>query len=419
MGPSRQDTEWLPSYSFESDLPAPFSAQSRDPVCREELFERVWTTPISHLAAEYGVSGSYLEHVYTSLGVPRPPVGYWQKKAVGKSKPRPPLPEAQQGDQVTWSSEVPLAKPVAQSERATRLRSAKVAVENEAIHPLLRSSEELFRKTRRNYDHEFLRPYKLLLADIVASEACLPKALQYANALYSELGRKGHRVMLSPTDVQMRRALIEERETPGKDKQYGRYSHGKIWSPYRPTITFIGKVPIGLTITEMTERITLRDLKGRYFREDSDAVRSAKRHQLANSWTHEKDVPSGRCRVVAYSPRPGVDRQTSWQESSKRALLALIPEIIRKLSDASTDLAHKENEAREAAARRQHEFELQQERRRREEDRRQVAAAKEAAQKQLSQIIQQWSAAETIVPMDPRPPCINIRPGPLDGGNPP
>lgn len=384
------------SHSFESELPAPVSAPSRDPVSREELFERVWTTPISHLAAEYGVSGSYLARVCTSLSIPRPPVGYWQKKAVGKNKPRPPLPEAQPGDQLTWSSYIPLAKPVAQSEHANRRRSAKVIGQIEAVHPLLRSTESLFRKTRKIDDHEFLRPYKLLLPDIVASEACLPKALEYANALYSELGRRGHRVMLSPTDVKMQRALIDERETPGKDKKYGRYSYGKIWSPYRPTVTFIGKVPIGLTITEMTERVTLRYLKGRYFRADSDAVRSAKSHQLANSWTHEQDVPSGRFRVVAYSPRPGVDWQTSWQETSKRALLALIPEIIRKLSDVSADLAQKENEAREAAARRQHEFEVQQERRRREEDRRQVAAAKEAAQQQLSQIIQQWSAAMKI-----------------------
>lgn len=373
-------------------LPSP----PRDPVSREDLYERVWTIPINHLAAEYGVSGSYLARVCTALSVPRPPVGYWQKKAVGKDKARPPLPEAQPGDQLNWSSDVPLAKPVAQPRQTARRRTAKADAQTEGIHALLRSTEALFRKTRKIDDHEFLRPYKLLLPDIVTSEACLPKALEYANALYSALGRQGHRVMLSPTDQAMRRASIEEREKPRKDKKYGRYGYGTIWSPYRPTVTFIGRVPIGLTITEMTERVTLRYLKGKYLREDSDAVRSAKSWHLANSWTHEQDVPSGRFRVVAYSPHPGVDWQTSWEESSTRTLVGLIPEIIRKLSDVSVELVQKEIEANEAAARRKRESEELQERWRREEDQRKVAAAKEAAQKQLSQIIQQWSAAMTI-----------------------
>lgn len=174
-------------------MPASLPSLSRDPVSREDLYERVWTIPINHLAAEYGVSGSYLARVCTALSVPRPPVGYWQKKAVGKDKPRSPLPEAQPGDQLNWSSDVPLAKPVVQPRRSARRRTAKVDAQTEGIHPLLRSTEALFRKTRKIDDHEFLRPYKLLLPDIVTSEACLPKALEYANALYSALGRKGPR----------------------------------------------------------------------------------------------------------------------------------------------------------------------------------------------------------------------------------
>ncbi|MET4072466.1 hypothetical protein ABID58_007295 [Bradyrhizobium sp. S3.2.6] len=56
-------------------------------ISREDLYEQVWTTPINQLAETFGVSGSYLARVCEALNVPRPPVGYWQKKAVGKAAP--------------------------------------------------------------------------------------------------------------------------------------------------------------------------------------------------------------------------------------------------------------------------------------------------------------------------------------------
>lgn len=181
-------------------MPASLSFPPQDPVFREELYERVWTIPINHLAAEYGVSGSHLARVCSNLSVPSPPVGYWQKKAVGKDKPRPPRPEAQPGDQLSWSRDRPLAKPVAQPRQAARRRAAKVDAQTEVIHPLLRSTEAQFRKTRKIDDYEFLRPYKQLLPDIVTSGSCLPKALDLANALYTALERKGHRAMIAPPD---------------------------------------------------------------------------------------------------------------------------------------------------------------------------------------------------------------------------
>ncbi|MFC3321284.1 hypothetical protein [Mesorhizobium cantuariense] len=79
---------------------------------REDLYEQVWATPINYLAEKFGVSGSYLARVCEALNVPRPPVGYWQKKAVGKAKPRPELPTALPGDQLSWSRDKPIAVPV-------------------------------------------------------------------------------------------------------------------------------------------------------------------------------------------------------------------------------------------------------------------------------------------------------------------
>ena len=61
---------------------------------RTELYEQVWTTPMRRLAPQYGLSDVGLAKICKKLNIPRPPVGYWAKKEVGKAPARPKLPEA-------------------------------------------------------------------------------------------------------------------------------------------------------------------------------------------------------------------------------------------------------------------------------------------------------------------------------------
>jgi hypothetical protein len=46
------------------------------------------------VAAQYGVSGVAISKVCRCLGIPKPPRGYWAKKAAGHlTTPRPKLPQ--------------------------------------------------------------------------------------------------------------------------------------------------------------------------------------------------------------------------------------------------------------------------------------------------------------------------------------
>ncbi len=365
-------------------------------ISREELYERVWVTPINHLAESFGVSGSYLARVCTALNVPRPAVGFWQKKAVGKAAPRPELPPALPGDQILWSNDKPLAVHRVHRVPTQAGISRAPKIERSGRHPMLLGVEEHYRNTRKIEEFEFLRPYKKLLPDIVTSENNLVRSLDAASALYNALNAKGHRVLIAPPDSQMGRPQIEEREVPEKGRRYGRYSFGAIWSPHRSTITYIGSVPIGLTLTEMTEQMTLRYVNGKYVREDSKEIKSAKSWQLAHSWTTEKDIPCGRLRLVAYSPKSGVDWISTWQERAHQSLGAMIPEIIRKLEGAEDEVASLMVTAEEAAVKRQREWEEQWERYRREEDQRHVTEAYEESRKQLAEIMERWQKAMTV-----------------------
>jgi len=61
---------------------------------RDELYKQVWQTPMSRLAAEYGITGNGLAKICDRLNVPYPPRGYWAKKAAGKKVVTYRLPEA-------------------------------------------------------------------------------------------------------------------------------------------------------------------------------------------------------------------------------------------------------------------------------------------------------------------------------------
>lgn len=61
---------------------------------RAELYRRVWETPLRTLAREYGISDVALKKRCVKLKVPTPGLGYWAKRAAGKTPRRIPLPTA-------------------------------------------------------------------------------------------------------------------------------------------------------------------------------------------------------------------------------------------------------------------------------------------------------------------------------------
>lgn len=61
-------------------------------ISREDLYRRVWSTPVSRLAKELDISDVGLAKACRKAGIPLPPMGYWTKVAHGKVVPRPVLP---------------------------------------------------------------------------------------------------------------------------------------------------------------------------------------------------------------------------------------------------------------------------------------------------------------------------------------
>jgi len=228
---------------------------------RDELYQLVWSEPMIKVADRFEVSSSYLARICTFLNVPRPGRCYWAKLAVGKGPPQLPLPALQPGDPEHWSTgdaSIVVAKPKAPMVPGPRKR---VRIAPSHVHGMIRGARSHFETGRKVEEEAYLKPYKKLLVDVTASQAGLEKALSLAYDLFNAFESIGHRVALALAGAGLKRGDIDEREAGGKLRE--RWQRG-LWSPARPTVVYVGTLPIGLSIVEMSENVTMRYVNGKY-----------------------------------------------------------------------------------------------------------------------------------------------------------
>src|SRR5690606_18384001 len=155
--------------------------------------------PMTKVALRYDVSSSYLARVCAALNVPRPPRGYWQQLAVGKAPPTEALPAALPGEQTAWNEKggpLPALAPSRPAEPKVRRPLQRGRKPAQGTHPLIRGSVAEFRRTRPVENGGYLKPYKKLLPDVIASEATVDRALNVASKLYIQLEAAGARVVI-------------------------------------------------------------------------------------------------------------------------------------------------------------------------------------------------------------------------------
>lgn len=363
-------------------------------VTREELYELVWSTPMIKIAEKFEVSVSYMARVCYVLRVPRPERGYWAKLAVGKAPDRPLLPDAQPGNQVNWSkigdfrlSTAP--RPLTPASP----RAKKLSVPVTGTHGLVRGAKVHFQTGRKVEDGQHLKPHKKLLLDVTASLAGLDKALAFANDLFNALESAGHRVVLAPQDEPFNRESIDEheREQPRKRQQQNHYCYNRLWSPYRPTVVYVGSIAIGLALIEMSESVEMRYVNGKYIRE-SDYKPPKNSSRYANhTWTSTRELPCGRLRLLIYAPYRNVSWSMQFQETTTQTLTSDISEIVKAIENSEPMLVEKLQEAQRQKELWHLKMLAEEELRRQEEDQRRIQQSKKDSHAHLLQVIQSWS----------------------------
>jgi len=364
---------------------------NKAPVSRERLYEEVWAEPMTKVAMKYNVSSSFMARVCTWLNVPRPERGYWAKLAVGKTTRRPPLPEAEPGDELEWNrygqarrAKLPSPKPPRKKKTKHRSRS-----ELPERHPLLQDAQQYFDEARETSDG-YLKPSKRLMVDVIASKQTCSRALDVANELFLLFEERGYEVAFERKGLFLRRYAVDEREKGGRDRHYS-----DLWSPARDTIVTIGTVLIGLTIFEMSENVEVKYQDGKYTRVSELPVKKPKRYE-SYSWTSMHDLPSGRLCVQAYSPYQRADWRRQWRETKEGDFPGKLSAIVKELKREAATIAQLVEEGERKAEIERKEWEARQIIWRREEEERRRLKAEQDSREELLEIIEAWAEAKRL-----------------------
>lgn len=168
----------------------------RDPkvrVSRQELYELVWSKPMTAIAADFGVSSvAFAKHV-ERLAIPRPGRGYWQQLSAGGRPRREKLPPAKDGvpQEISLVKHGPRPAPAVVIEPAPPV---KVAESLRAPHPLVPRLRDGLSTSFKDYGTRSLRgDGHAVLKVAPAHEA---RALRILDALFKALEARGHELRL-------------------------------------------------------------------------------------------------------------------------------------------------------------------------------------------------------------------------------
>lgn len=175
---------------------------------RDELYERIWSEPLQKFAATLGLSDVAVAKTCAKLNIPRPPRGYWARRAAGQKVRRRPLPPAKHDTPTearfqVWPEPAPdvVDEPVRNALAREERPEARIEVAEklEEPHPLVRLTVDALRKTKPASDGRSERNDRRCLSLHVSPES-LPRALRIMDALLKALEARGLPVEVTPPD---------------------------------------------------------------------------------------------------------------------------------------------------------------------------------------------------------------------------
>ena len=172
---------------------------------REGLYDRVWSTPMVKLAAEFGKSGRGLAKLCERHKIPVPQRGYWARIQHGQRPRRPPLAETKAGeDRKIVIHPTPPPEPASPvSPQAAEAIAAEKADVNrihvvdvlESPHRLVKQAQAALR-TRKTHPYG-VEPRRGDRLDIRVGPDSVDRALRIMDALVKALVGRGMRVHIS------------------------------------------------------------------------------------------------------------------------------------------------------------------------------------------------------------------------------
>jgi len=152
---------------------------------RNELYEKVWTKPVSHLTEELEVSSHKLYKACEELDIPTPSAGYWAKLRHDKEVNKPELPES---DKESFTLTI--------REENRRQKEQTKPVKEISVSKRLTQPHPLIKQARKNIDKTFLNRYNRVSGgaplDLSVGPDNIERGLRILDALLKEIEERGY-----------------------------------------------------------------------------------------------------------------------------------------------------------------------------------------------------------------------------------
>lgn len=169
---------------------------------RKTLYEQVWTTPVSRLCKEYGLSDVGFAKICKCHNIPRPPRGYWEKTRNGKAVRKRPLPEVSDPRLETITIQVRPHSPRQEFPEDVRRRlDAEKKAESRIIvpgspespHPLVARTMTSLRSARVD-ERGLASPKASNCLKVSVSPGCIGRAISILDTLIKAFEARGFRM---------------------------------------------------------------------------------------------------------------------------------------------------------------------------------------------------------------------------------
>lgn len=237
---------------------------------RQQLYDLVWSRPMTAIAAEFGVASVAFAKNCSKLDVPRPGRGYWQRLASGLDPERPPLLPAAPGkrESIELTKHERLSTPALVAPEPPLV---EVPERVRRLHPVVKQMAELLSGDRNGSMLTIPGHERSLLR---VSAAAKPRALRILHALPTVFEERGHQCRLQ--------------------KGYSKYTLDML----------VGGAAVGLTLHERSKLV--------------ESTGDAK------TWRQHDSIPSGRLALAV----GGAHASFRWSDRKQRSLEDALGEVV-------------------------------------------------------------------------------------------
>ena len=202
-------------------------------VRREQLYGELWAEPAIVVAKRYGISDVGLAKACRRYGIPKPGLGYWAQREVGKAPAPPPLPPAQSADLETVffhsSDDASPKEEVPEYEREKNSEwLIRVPPDLALSHPLVKAAAAALHRAAKHPSQSvrWAERYRANLAragdgclDIAVSKPLIPRALRIMQALLSALEKRRYAVSINEKSETIVEVLGEDFQIALNERQ--------------------------------------------------------------------------------------------------------------------------------------------------------------------------------------------------------